>query len=67
MMGAPVPEVPYTLSDMGDDAIGLLDHLGIDKPLTAMHESLCLDRFSRRWVQTLLPFRMPRVRSRSRR
>jgi carotenoid 1,2-hydratase len=26
----------------------------------AMHESLDLDRFSRRWVQTLLPFRMPR-------
>jgi carotenoid 1,2-hydratase len=26
----------------------------------AMHESLDLDRFSRRWVRTLLPFRMPR-------
>ena len=31
MMGRPVPEVPYTLSDMGDDAIGLLDHLGIGR------------------------------------
>lgn len=30
------------------------------KTETAMHESLDLDRFSRRWVQTLLPFRMPR-------
>jgi pimeloyl-ACP methyl ester carboxylesterase len=29
--GTPVPTVPYTLSDMGDDAIGLLDHLGIDR------------------------------------
>ena len=27
---------------------------------TAMHESLDLRRFSRRWVQALLPFRMPR-------
>jgi carotenoid 1,2-hydratase len=26
----------------------------------AVHESLSLDRFSTRWVQTLLPFRMPR-------
>ena len=26
----------------------------------AVHESLNLDRFDRRWVQTLLPFRMPR-------
>lgn len=28
----------------------------------AMHESLCLRRFEQRWVQTLLPFRMPRWR-----
>jgi carotenoid 1,2-hydratase len=28
----------------------------------AVHESLSLERFSRRWVQTLLPFRMPRRR-----
>lgn len=27
---------------------------------TAMHESLSLDRFRQRWVQMLLPFRMPR-------
>ncbi|MCP4225524.1 MAG: alpha/beta hydrolase [Actinomycetia bacterium] len=25
-----LPEVPYTLSSFGDDAVGLLDHLGID-------------------------------------
>lgn len=29
----------------------------------AMHESLSLERFSRGWVRTLLPFRMPRVMS----
>ena len=31
--------------------------------VTAVHESLSLDRFRQRWVQLLLPFRMPRVRS----
>lgn len=25
------------------------------------HESLCMQRFEQRWVQTLLPFRMPRL------
>lgn len=28
--------------------------------VTAVHESLCLNRFSSRWVQGLLPYRMPR-------
>jgi pimeloyl-ACP methyl ester carboxylesterase len=31
MSGGPAPEVPYTLSDMAADGIGLLDALGIDK------------------------------------
>ena len=26
-----------------------------------LHESLCMQRFTRPWVQTLLPFRMPRI------
>lgn len=31
-------------------------------PVTALHESLSLERFERPWVQCLLPFRMPRRR-----
>ncbi len=29
--GGTMPEVPYKLSDMSDDAFGLLDHLGVDR------------------------------------
>ncbi len=39
----------YTRSEISSDA----GH--------GVHESLDLDRFSRRWVQVLLPFRMPRI------
>lgn len=34
------------------------------KPVTAIHESLSLERFGRLWVQGLLPFKMPRRRGR---
>lgn len=31
LSGGEVPDVPYTLSDMADDAVAVLDELGIDK------------------------------------
>jgi carotenoid 1,2-hydratase len=38
----------------------LATHL-FGKPVAAIHESLNLNRFRTRWVQYLLPFRMPRI------
>ncbi len=38
----------------------IASHLG-GEPVTAMHESLWLDRFAAPWVQAMLPFRVPRA------
>ncbi len=43
----------YTRSEFAASLLGQEAH--------GVHESLDLDRFSARWVQTLLPFRMPRI------
>jgi carotenoid 1,2-hydratase len=58
--GHPVT-VAETLVDAPFYARSVLNMRIAGQPVTAMHESLSLDRFSAGWVQALLPFRMPRV------
>jgi carotenoid 1,2-hydratase len=56
-------QVLQTLEDGPFYARSLVQTQLAGRPIKAMHESLSLDRFSARWVQSLLPFRMPRRRS----
>lgn len=49
-----------TLEDTPFYARSLVSTQLLSAPVTAVHESLDLNRFASRWVQTLLPFRMPR-------
>lgn len=51
-----------TVEDTPFYARSLLSMHLLGEPMTAMHESLSLDRFKSGWVQMLLPFRMPRRR-----
>ena len=53
--------VLQTLEDTPFYARSLLRTHLLGEGATAVHESLSLDRFRTRWVQALLPFRMPRV------
>jgi carotenoid 1,2-hydratase len=53
--------VAETLEDTPFYARSVLSTHLLGEPVTAMHESLSLDRFRSGWVQMLLPFRMPRV------
>lgn len=52
--------VVQTLEDAPFYARSLIAGRLLGEPVDAVHESLSLDRFRRRWVQMLLPFRMPR-------
>lgn len=54
------PMVLRTLEDTPFYARSLIAAQLDGDPVTAVHESLDLDRFEQRWVQTLLPFRAPR-------
>jgi len=56
------PRVVETLEDTPFYARSVVSAEWLGQRVTAMHESLSLDRFDARWVQMLLPFRMPRVR-----
>ena len=55
-----------TLEDTPFYARSLLTD-GTQAPGLVIHETLSLDRFGSNWVQSLLPFRMPRRRSRQER
>ncbi|MEJ1159126.1 hydratase [Prosthecomicrobium sp. N25] len=57
--GAP-PAVLRTLEDTPFYARSLVSSTIRGRPVTAMHESLDLDRFAAPIVQAMLPFRMPR-------
>jgi carotenoid 1,2-hydratase len=58
--------VHRTLEDTPFSARSILKRGGDTGTHLVMHESLSLDRFRRAWVRSLLPFRMPRVRTRVR-
>lgn len=58
--GGSRPSVRHTLEDGPFYARSVLQSRLFGEPVTAMHESLSLDRFSAPWVQAMLPFRMPR-------
>ncbi|CAH2601035.1 Hydroxyneurosporene dehydrogenase [Rhodovastum atsumiense] len=53
--------VVETLEDTPFYARSVLETHLLGETATAVHESLCLDRFRSTWVQALLPFRMPRA------
>ena len=52
--------VLQTLEDGPFYARSLLASMWSGEPVTMLHESLSLQRFSANWVQAMLPFRMPR-------
>ena len=56
----PEPVVLDTLEDTPFYARSVIAAGLAGQRVTAMHESLSMDRFSTAWVQAMLPFRMPR-------
>lgn len=58
------PRVAATLEDGPFYARSLISKTLAGRAVHAVHESLSLQRFDSRWVQLLLPVRMPRRRSR---
>lgn len=55
-----VPMVTATLESGPFYARSLIDTQWLGEPVTAVHESLSLTRFTKPMVQAMLPFRMPR-------
>lgn len=54
------PRVRQTLQDVPFYASSVIETRLAGQQLTAVHESLSLDRFRAPWVQAMLPFRIPR-------
>lgn len=54
------PKVARTLEDTPFYSRSVLSGRLLGKSVVMMHESVRMQRFQRRWVQTLLPFRAPR-------
>jgi carotenoid 1,2-hydratase len=54
------PTVAQTLEDAPFYTRSVLNTHLLGEQVTAMHESLSLDRFRAPWVQAMLPFKMPR-------
>lgn len=55
------PSIIRTLEDGPFYARSVLKSRLLGEEVTAIHESLSLDRFRSGWVQAMLPFRMPRA------
>lgn len=55
--------VSKTLEDTPFYTRSMLTKQLYGEPVTAIHESLCLNRYRSSWVRQLIPFRMPRSRS----
>ena len=56
----PAPRVVQTLTDAPFYARSVIQTRLLGQDVTAVHESLDLTRFTRPWVQAMLPFRVPR-------
>jgi len=55
-----VPAVRQTLEDTPFYSRSVIGTQLLGEQVTAVHESLSLDRFRAPWVQAMLPFRIPR-------
>ena len=60
-INAAAPSITQTLEDTPFYARSVVAAKVLGHPVTAMHESLAMGRFTTPWVQAMLPFRMPRV------
>jgi carotenoid 1,2-hydratase len=60
-ISATAPSVAQTLEDTPFYARSVVAAYVLGHSVTAMHESLLMTRFTKPWVQAMLPFRMPRV------